>query len=173
MRKPIHCSVAALLLSTAAAAQTPAVESGPVAAEPEAYNVIAFWSGSCGYCEQLLEKLDEVRKKYSDTPVRFYSVSIDSAEDAASFAAPKPFGFQVLAEGGVLAYQYGVTAIPWVMITNCSGKVVAIPSNQNHPALVASYVDMELVFRGYHAIEDPAARITALHAACAAMPGAG
>lgn len=136
------------LIIGAAIAMTPAVPRAQGATEP--LNVIVFWSTTCTYCEPLLAQMETLRRKLASTPARFYSARIDDDEIVVPVAHRQPrYGFEIVSNSNGLALRYEVPAVPWVVITDCEGNVVASPSNDNLPAAVTGYVAMELGFRGY------------------------
>lgn len=118
-------------------------------AGPGALNVLVFWSDHCGNCAQVLKGLGKIRDKFGAAPVRFYAVNVDAGDATVPVRANRIVASQFEAlDPADLLRRYEVTEVPWVLITQRDGRVVATPSLLNHPTAVPAYVEMELIFRG-------------------------
>lgn len=119
------------------------------AASPAGYNVLAFWSTACGYCEPVLRQLDQLQHRFGASAVRFYAVGLEPAPALAAVLQRHGLTLPALVASPRLLRRYRIQAIPWVVITDCAGRVIAVPSRQTISAGVPAYTEMELAFRGY------------------------
>ncbi|HUP92464.1 MAG TPA: thioredoxin fold domain-containing protein [Solimonas sp.] len=125
----------------------PVVSGANPATAADPLVVLVFWSPDCGSCDPVMEQLAQLRARYRAQPVEFRAACIDDG------AGPSPrhgaARLDVVPADAGLVRRYGVTGVPWVLITDRSGRVLATPSRNNSPYAVAAVVEMELVFRGF------------------------
>lgn len=135
----------AAVLATAGAAQGAGTNPVPPAL-PQSLQVLIFWDTTCTYCKPVLQKMLQVRAKHPR--VKFYAVSSGTAASAQDFLRQRGLDYEVRPDGDALMDRYKVEFIPLVIITDGEGKVVATMSDYVFDPSIATYVDMELYFRG-------------------------
>ncbi|MEK6807350.1 MAG: TlpA disulfide reductase family protein [Pseudomonadota bacterium] len=132
----------AAVLATTSAAQ--GADTNP--ALPQNLQVLIFWDTTCTYCKPVLQKMQPVRAKYPR--VKFYAVSSGTAASARDFLRQRGLDYEVRPDGGALMDHYKVEFIPLVIITDGEGRVLTTMSDYVFDPSIATYVDMELYFRG-------------------------
>jgi thiol-disulfide isomerase/thioredoxin len=89
--------------------------------------VMDFWATWCGPCREELPHLVTLSKKYAGH-VAFYGInSSDTPADIAAFSRQEGIVFPTLSDAGhKVAAQYGVEAIPLLIVIDTHGKVRAV-----------------------------------------------
>lgn len=89
--------------------------------------VLDFWATWCGPCREELPHLVTLSKKYAGR-VAFYGVnSSDTPANIATFNRQEKITFPTLSDSGhKVAAQYGVEAIPLLIVIDTHGKVRAV-----------------------------------------------
>jgi thiol-disulfide isomerase/thioredoxin len=131
-------------LFTAGAAQAatvPVPEKAPI-------NVLVFWGSWCPNCPAVMKEMDKVRAQFAGHKVRFVAVSFAGESNPQQALQKKGVSFDVMTDGDDLFKQVGGVGVPWVVVTDDKGQVIAKPSAHNVPASVPGDVAMELNLRG-------------------------
>jgi len=89
--------------------------------------VMDFWATWCGPCREELPHLVTLSQKYAGR-VAFYGInSSDTPADIATFSRQEGLAFPTLSDAGhKVAAQYGVEAIPLLIVIDTQGKVRAV-----------------------------------------------
>ena len=89
--------------------------------------VLDFWATWCGPCREELPHLVTLSKKYAGR-VAFYGInSSDTPANIATFSRQEKITFPTLSDSGhKIAAQYGVEAIPLLIVIDTHGKVRAV-----------------------------------------------
>ena len=89
--------------------------------------VLDFWATWCGPCREELPHIEALSKKYTGR-VGFYGVnSNDTPKDIATFSRQEGMTFPMLSDAKqTVARQYGVEAIPLLIVIDTHGKVRAV-----------------------------------------------
>ena len=89
--------------------------------------VIDFWATWCGPCREELPHLVTLSNKYKGR-VAFHGInSSDTSADIAAFSRQEGISFPTLSDAQhKVAAQYGVEAIPLLIVIDTHGKVRAV-----------------------------------------------
>ena len=89
--------------------------------------VLDFWATWCGPCREELPHLVTLSKKYTGR-VAFYGInSSDTPANIATFSRQEGISFPTLSDAQhKVAAQYGVEAIPLLIVIDTHGKVRAV-----------------------------------------------
>lgn len=138
-----------LLLGVLTLLAATAAQAAPqTAADREPVNVLVFWGSWCPNCPAVMKEMDKVRAQFAGHRVRFVAVSFAGETDPTRTLQRKGVGFDVMTDGDALFKQVGGVGVPWVVVTDARGQVIAKPSASNAPAAVPGDVAMELSLRG-------------------------
>jgi len=92
--------------------------------------VLNFWASWCPPCRQEMPDLDELDKEFNESgeavliTVNLTDGQRETKESARQFIGENGFGFTVLIdEQGLLASEYGISAIPQTFILDRNGDV--------------------------------------------------
>lgn len=94
------------------------------AAEQAQSKVMMFWASWCPSCSNALGALDELEQNNAGT--EFVAVNVLDDAPAAKSLEEKGFGHLNLVEAdAAVAKQYGVRALPWVVVVDANGVVLS------------------------------------------------
>jgi thiol-disulfide isomerase/thioredoxin len=90
--------------------------------------VLDFWATWCGPCLQAMPQVDQVVGEFKDRDVRLVAVNLEETpvKIKATLARLKLEMTVVLDRNGVVANQYGATAIPQTVVIDPTGKIVRL-----------------------------------------------
>lgn len=89
--------------------------------------VLDFWATWCGPCVSAIPHLNALADRFAGRPVRFVSLTAESAEAVRPFLAQHPIrGWVGLDTDSTGAAAYGVTGIPQTALIGRDGRLAAI-----------------------------------------------
>lgn len=90
--------------------------------------VLDFWATWCGPCLQAMPQVDQVVEEFKDRDVQLIAVNLEETpvKIKATLARLKLNTTVVLDRNGVVANQYGATAIPQTVVIDSTGKIVRL-----------------------------------------------
>ena len=92
--------------------------------------LVDFWATWCGPCRREIPNLKDVYKKYHEQGFEIIGISLDrTTADCEKFVKQEKLEWPQIAEGGFwntrLAQQYGIRAIPYAVLLDAEGVVLA------------------------------------------------
>jgi thiol-disulfide isomerase/thioredoxin len=149
-RRNVLSKIAAVVGAALAIVALNAYAAAPRAlpADSEEVNVLLFWGSWCHNCPKVLQSMEQVRKAYAGKKVKFYAVSLDGEKQPEQYLNAKGVGFESITNGTDMLAGYDAPGVPWVVITDKNGKMIANPSRNTALTNVAAMVKMDLSLRG-------------------------
>ncbi|MEM7217111.1 MAG: TlpA disulfide reductase family protein [Pseudomonadota bacterium] len=169
VRKQLSTCAAALLLSVAAFAATPALAvnagdqapawqgadllSGETVRFPELLQdrpaVMLFWATWCPYCKAFMPFAAEIQRDYAERGVQIVTVNFKERGRGDPVAYARGLGFDLIAvadPAGEIGGDYGIRGIPGLMVVDGAGRVSWRRKVTNLPAgsLVGKQWDREV-----------------------------
>lgn len=87
--------------------------------------LIDFWATWCGPCKAEIPNLKRIYASYKDKGFEIFSVSIDRSKDQWVSGSKDLPWVSVFDDGGVVASQFNVSSIPFMMLVDKEGTIVA------------------------------------------------
>lgn len=109
--------------------------------------VLIFWGSWCSNCPAVMRDMEKLRKSYQGRNVEFVAVSLDDESAPKKYLATRGYGFRVKTGGSALLERYQAVGVPWVVVTDAAGKVIANPSLTSAAKDVPASVKLELDLR--------------------------
>lgn len=129
-------AIACLAASLAFAAPAGAKQATPSAADGA--RVLVFWASWCGACKPLLADLKAAESELAGLGARIETVGLDGR------AAPVALPAADAAIVEVLRARHDVRALPWVVVVDADGKVIATPSAHHRPKQLTPWLKADL-----------------------------
>ena len=131
--------IAAIVLTAAALLGAPqAIASQTADAPHDGARVLVFWASWCGACKPLLADLKAAEQDLSALGARIETVGIDGKASPVAL----PAADAALIEA--LKAEHGVRALPWVVVVDAGGKVLATPSAHHSPTQLTPWLKADL-----------------------------
>lgn len=121
--------------------------AGAAQASQPPLKVLVFWGSWCANCPAVMRDLDALRQQYAGRNVEFVAVSLEGETTPRKYLAGKGYGFAMKTDGDALLARYQAVGVPWVVVTDAAGNVVANPSQGAAPREVGGLVKLELDLR--------------------------
>jgi thiol-disulfide isomerase/thioredoxin len=108
--------------------------------------VLDFWAPWCGPCRMIMPSLDQLSTRYHGRGLTVLGVARESRADIEDHLARSPVGYTIARDLGRTMTDYGVRAIPMLVVIDRRGTVrdivtgVGDDSMSNLDALVATLV---------------------------------
>lgn len=147
-RKLTATLMAAAMLMLSNSAYSADTNNQKTAASEDTVNVLVFWGSWCGSCNSVMKSIEALRKTHAGKNVKFTAVSLSDEENPQAYMQKNQFGFDVQTNGSELMTAYDIPGVPWVVVTDKNGKVLANPSKNTRPSGVADNLNMDLALRG-------------------------
>ena len=92
------------------------------------YVILDFWASWCGPCEREMPFMIKLYEKYKSKGLKMIGISTDKTESAwkKALAKLKPTYLQVIDKKGIASNKYYVRGIPYVLLIDKAGKIMAI-----------------------------------------------
>lgn len=116
-------------------------------APSEPLQVLVFWGSWCSNCPALMREMEALRKQYAGRNVEFIAVSLEGEAAPQQYLNRKGYGFGLKTDGDALLAHYQAVGVPWVVVTDPSGRALANPSARSAPQDVVEQVKLELDLR--------------------------
>jgi thiol-disulfide isomerase/thioredoxin len=86
--------------------------------------VLCFWSTSCAPCQKELPEMDRLAREFGPKGVRFYFINQgDEPGEVRDFLSKQSLSLQVVLDaGGKVGTEFGVEAVPAVVVINQKWK---------------------------------------------------
>ena len=121
--------------------------TGRAAAPDTPLKVLVFWGSWCSNCPAVMREMEVLRKQYIGRNVEFVAVSLEGETAPQQYLSSKGYGFALKTNGDALLARYQAVGVPWVVLTDNTGKAVANPSRGGAADDLAGLVKLELDLR--------------------------
>ena len=89
--------------------------------------VLDFWASWCGPCIKAIPHMDNLKKRFADRPVDFFSITYETKAMVAKSLARHPMSSQVGMDRGFTTFKsYRAWGIPMIVLVDGQGKVAAV-----------------------------------------------
>ena len=85
--------------------------------------VVDFWATWCGPCRMIMPELDQLSTRYHGRGLTVLGVARESAADIRSHLSRSPVGYTIARDVGDTMLNYGVRAIPMLVVIDRRGMV--------------------------------------------------
>ena len=130
--------IAASLLIAASLGAAPVVAANESAALQAETRVLVFWASWCGACKPLLDDLKAAESELATLGARVQTLGLD--DKRVPVALPAADARMV----GALKAKHDVRALPWVVVVDADGKVIATPSKHHSPTQLTQWLKADL-----------------------------
>jgi thiol-disulfide isomerase/thioredoxin len=87
--------------------------------------LLEFWIKNCGYCIEVVPKLNELWSKYERKDLQIFGINAyDSRERINSFCSKNNPNYKILYGGESTVAEYGVFGFPTIVLIDRNGKVI-------------------------------------------------
>ncbi len=85
--------------------------------------VLDFWATWCGPCRMIMPSLDQMSTRYHARGLTVLGVARESASDIRDHLSRSPVGYTIARDRGRTMTEYGVRAIPMLVVIDRTGTV--------------------------------------------------
>ncbi|MGQ0553307.1 MAG: TlpA family protein disulfide reductase [Planctomycetota bacterium] len=107
--------------------------------------LLDFWASWCGPCRKAMPEIAELAHEYAGKGVEIVGVAIgEPGEKSAEYMKKQGFDYKLFVEGDAVAKQFGVQAIPTVVILDRDGRNVFQKTGAPPKAELVELLDKQL-----------------------------